>query len=136
MKRSPAPADPGGPALLLCAGHRCSALLRRSAQVDHEEQLRRAIRATRGAVMLSTGCVQACALAPVAAVARRGGTDQLGPAVWLAGLDNPERSRSLQDWIRAGGPSGSRPQQDLPAGLTGAVLAVAPPTTMSRSSRR
>ncbi|EMY35116.1 hypothetical protein D477_006011 [Arthrobacter crystallopoietes BAB-32] len=138
MKRPAAQtaADPCGPALILCAGHRCSALLRRDPLADHEEQLRQAVRSTSGAVMISAGCVRACALAPVAAVARSSGTGRLGPAVWLAGIDDPQRSLGLQRWIRAGGPDdGSRPQKNLPPVLAGAVIAVAAPTSMVQSRR-
>jgi hypothetical protein len=133
MKRSPAraKADPDGPAVIVCTGHRCSALLKRNAGVNHQEQLRSAVRGTSGALMIATGCIGACALAPVAAVAARNGeTGRLGPAVWFAGIDQSGRAPALLQWIRDGGPaSAPDPSARIPAPLADSVLGIALPAT-------
>ena len=109
--------DPGGPLVALCTGHRCAAL-HRLAGTDALTDVATAVRATRGAVLVTTGCVDACERGSVAGLAHRAPvTGATGPAVWLAEVQTPERTAALVDWVTAGGP--------LPGCLRTAVTAVA-----------
>ena len=111
-------ADPGGPLVAICDGHRCAAL-RRLAGTAALADVAAAVRATRGAVLVTTGCVDACERGSVAGLAQRAPvTGATGPAVWLAEMQTPERTAALVDWVTAGGP--------LPGCLRTAVTAVAP----------
>ena len=97
-------ADPGGPLVALCDGHRCAAL-RRLAGTDALADVAAAVRATRGAVLVTTGCVDACERGSVAGLAQRAPvTGAVGPAVWLAEVQSPERTAAIVDWVTAGGP--------------------------------
>ena len=112
-------AEPGGPLVALCTGHRCAAL-HRLAGTDALGDLAAAVRGTRGAVLVTTDCVDACDRGSVAGLARRAPvTGEAGPAVWLAEVQTPERTRTLVDWLSAGGP--------LPGCLRTALTAVATP---------
>lgn len=94
--------DPGGTVLAVCTGYRCAALHR-----DGLEDLRCAVRATGGAVMLLVPCMDSCSHGPVVAVGRR--APRTGPGVRLATAatvfgpvgDGPVR-RELSDWVRSG----------------------------------
>lgn len=121
--------DPGGPLVALCQGYRCSALRVLAASEDPVAHLRDAVARTRGAVLVTADCVGACALAAVAAVAHRDGRDgSIGSAVWLTGVQEPERAAALADWVGAGGPGpGTRPDVGVPGDLVDAVAGLGPP---------
>ena len=111
--------DPGGPLVALCTGHRCAAL-HRLAGTDALTDVAAAVRATRGAVLVTTGCVDACDRGSVAGLAQRAPvTGETGPAVWLAEVQTAERTAVLVDWVTVVGP--------LPACLRTALTAVAGP---------
>lgn len=132
------PVDPGasGPLIALCAGHRCEALHILADDQTGADRLRTTVAGSRGAVLVSTPCLGACASGAVAAVARRdGSTGTTGPSVWLGGVDQPSVLTALLGWLRSGGP----PSTDLlvnvvPATLQEAVLGVGHPI-QARSTR-
>ena len=112
--------DPGGPLVALCDGHRCAALRRLAGAAGSVPDLAAAVRATRGAVLVTTDCVGACDRGAVAGLARRAPvTGEAGPAVWLAEVQTAERTAALVDWVTAGGP--------LPGCLRTALTAVSGP---------
>ena len=120
-------ADPGGPLVALCDGHRCAALRRLAGAAREVPDLAAAVRATRGAVLVTTGCVDACDRGAVAGLARRAPvTGEAGPAVWLAEVQTPERTAGLVAWVVAGGPGVTGPGA-LPGCLRTAVTGVGPP---------
>lgn len=120
-----APAAPSGPLVALCAGQRCAALRERTG-TGQTDQLRSAVRRTRGAVLVTVGCLGPCHLASLAVVARRdGSTGTSGPGVWIWGIDRPARADALRDWVVAGGPACQHdPTSDLPSDLTGAAVSL------------
>ena len=120
-------ADPGGPLVALCTGHRCAAL-HRLAGTDPLTEVGAAVRRTRGAVLLTTGCVGACDRGSVAGLARRAPvTGQTGSAVWLSQVQTPERTAALVAWVHAGGPGAAGTGRDLvPACLREAVAGIGP----------
>lgn len=63
--------------LAVCTGHRCAALLEHSCD-QALALLRTAVRASPDVVLVSTGCVGACAQAPVMALSE--GVGPVGPA--------------------------------------------------------
>ena len=79
-------------------------------------------------------CLGSCAVASVVAVARRdGSTGRTGPAVWLGGLEQPDRADGLAQWVRDGGPTRvDRPGDGLPVVLAEAVVGHGPGVTMPR----
>ena len=107
--RRPAPAtDPGGPLVALCVGHRCAALRALAGTEETVTALADAVRTTRGAVLVTTGCLRACAAGAVAAVGHRdGGAGDTGSMVWLAGVHEAGRAEALTGWVAAGGPCGA-----------------------------
>lgn len=127
-------AAPDGPVVGLCVGPRCTALraLRGGAHTLPE-----AVRATPGAVLVHTMCPGACALACVAVVARRDGTSgRAGRALWLAGVEAPDRSAALADWVVRGGPAaGADPAISLPPDLRAALVPVRPAARTDNSRR-
>lgn len=137
--RRPAPtanspaADASGPVLALCTGHRCTALRQLAGSEGAVDDLRAAVRDSRGGVLVVVDCLGVCAVAAVAAVARRdGATGRTGRAVWLGGLEQPARADGLQRWMRAGGPAHmDHPSTDLPSPLEAAVIGHGPPGSVS-----
>ncbi|SHF91439.1 hypothetical protein [Geodermatophilus nigrescens] len=121
--------DPGGPVLALCLGRRCSALRELSGTSGTVEALREAVARTRGAVLVTAGCLGPCALAAVGAVAHRDGESGCsGRTVWLAGVHEGERADALAGWIGAGGPAPDEdPDAGLPVPLVPAVAGLGPP---------
>jgi hypothetical protein len=102
--------DRGGPLVVLCVGHRCAALRRLAGTDDAVDRMAAAVRATTDAVLVTAGCVGACDRAAVAGLARRtAGTGRPGPVVWLSGVQTPERTSAVLDWVAAGGPGLSGP---------------------------
>lgn len=110
-------------AITVCTGHRCAALLQHAA-ADALPCLRSAVRASDRGVLISTGCVGACAQAPVVALStgmtpRASGQDAVRLAVreatWLGpvGLDEVH---ALCAWV------GGDVEQDLPPVLGAAVF--------------
>ena len=130
----PSVTDPGGPLLALCLGSRCSALRDLAGTSGTVDTLRDTVGTTRGAVLVTAGCLGPCALAAVAAVAHRdGATGCSGPTVWLAGLHEGDRAGALAGWIDAGGPAADGdPDADLPASLVPAVAGLGPPMRIGR----
>lgn len=129
----PAVTDPGGPLLAVCLGSRCSALRDLAGTSGTVEVLRKTVGGTRGAVLVTAGCLGPCALAAVGAVAHRDGvTGCSGRTVWLAGLHEADRADALAGWIDEGGPAaGGDPDADLPASLVPAVAGLGPPMRLS-----
>jgi (2Fe-2S) ferredoxin len=125
--------DASGPIVALCAGHRCEALHRLADDRTGTDRLRTTVSGGRGAVLVTTPCLGACASGAVAAIARRdGATGTTGPSVWLGGVDNPEVLDALLGWIRAGGPPPTElPTDDVPETLTDAILGVGHPIRAS-----
>lgn len=70
--------------LSVCTGHRCAALLEHSCD-QALPLLRTAVRASPDVVLVSTGCVGACAQAPVMALSE----GVTGPAGQAAAADEP-----------------------------------------------
>ncbi|WP_176445674.1 hypothetical protein [Blastococcus mobilis] len=97
-------------------GHRCSALRGLAGTQDSVAELQETVRCTRGAVLVTAGCLGACALAAVAAVAHRDApTGRSSRTVWLAGVHEAPRAEALAGWITAGGPApDGTPDADLP----------------------
>lgn len=121
--------DPGGPMLALCLGPRCSALRALAGTQDSVGRLQETVRCSRGAVLVTAGCLGPCALAAVAAVAHRDGVSgRSGRTVWLTGVHEAPRAAALADWITAGGPAQTGdPDADLPVPLVEAVAGLGPP---------
>jgi len=136
---APSPTAPGasGPLVALCEGHRCKALHRLADGQDGTSRLRSTIANGRGAVLVSTECLGACAEGAVAMVGRRdGGTGVTGPTVWLGGMDQPDTLAALLRWIRSGGPPFSDvPASDVPQALHNAVLGIGSPLRTSAPRR-
>ncbi|TFC96766.1 MULTISPECIES: hypothetical protein [Cryobacterium] len=126
---SPTGQGASGPLVALCAGHRCNALHRLADGQDGSDRLRSTIATGKGAVLLSTECLGACAHGAVAAVARRDGTTGMtGPALWLGGMDHPDTLIALLSWIASGGPPPiDMPAGDVPPALHGAILGIGKP---------
>ena len=118
-----------GPLVALCEGHRCDALHRLADGQTGADRLRSAIATSRGAVLVSTQCLGACASGSVAAVARRdGATGVIGSSVWLGGVDQPAVLAVLLRWIESGGTAGITEADDtLPLALQNAVIAAGNP---------
>ncbi|QYF73635.1 hypothetical protein [Cryobacterium sp. PAMC25264] len=128
-KRTPPAPEASGPLVALCAGHRCEALHRLADDQTGTERLRATVSRSRGAVLVSTPCLGACASGAVAAVARRdGGTGTTGPSVWLGGVDRPATLAALLGWVDSGGPSSTDlPARDAPTTLREAILGIGHP---------
>ncbi|TFV47825.1 hypothetical protein E4P43_14445 [Blastococcus sp. TF02A-35] len=108
----------------LCLGTACAVARARTVGAVGE-----AVRSTRGAVLVTAGCLGPCGLAAVAAVAHRRGEDGCsGPTVWLSGVQDAERAAALAAWVREGGPGPSgEPDAGLPATLVPAEATIGPP---------
>ena len=125
---SPTGQGASGPLVALCSGHRCTALHRLADGQDGTDRLRSTIATGRGAVLVSTECLGACANGAVAAVARRdGSTGTTGPAIWLGGMDQPDALDALLSWITSGGPLGDVPAENVPPALQDSVLGIGNP---------
>lgn len=114
--------DPGGPLVAVCAGRRCSALLRRHG-TDRLERLRRSVRGTAGALLVSTGCLERCHLASAVLLGWRSGQvpeRPLRPPLTLAGMDGASRLDDLARWVEASAPPTAR-AWDLPASVVEAA---------------
>ena len=90
--------------LVICRGHRCGALLDGSGEAGFAS-LRKAVRGSARAALVVTGCIQACALGPVMALAA--GSDcrsrPVGPVTdWLGPVRSGEVA-ALAGWLTAGG---------------------------------
>ena len=109
--------DPGGPLVMVCLGHRCSALHALATDERCEPglpALMSAVRSTRGAILVTTDCVGHCELAALIALGRRpassapvatapGGVLPFTGGVVLAGMDRAPRADALCRWVRDGG---------------------------------
>jgi (2Fe-2S) ferredoxin len=117
-----------------CTGPRCTALHRLADGEDHAKDIASTVRATRGAVLITSPCLGRCELACVAAVAGRDGPSrQIGPLAWFTGLENSDRFQALQTWVLKGGPQQIlRPDRILPAALRAAACGVTPPPRFHR----
>lgn len=108
-----------GSVITVCTGHRCAALLEGAAG-DSLPSLRSAVRASAQAVLMSTGCVGACAQAPVVALSAglvsQGWLD-LQRTSWLGPVGHQE-VRAICDWLADDGAA------PLPAELGAAVFVV------------
>ena len=96
---------PDGPVIAVCTGTRCAALCRMSGTGTREDplnqRLREATRRTRGAVLVSTGCLGRCDLSAVVLLAWRFSSP---PPVALAGMHRPARVDALATWLPGAGP--------------------------------
>lgn len=130
--------EASGPLLALCLGQRCSALRRLAGTADSVDELRAAVRATPGAVLVTAECLGPCSLASVAAVAHRDGhTGHTGCTVWISGIEQRTRADALRQWVLAGGPCRlDRPDADLPTSLTEATIGVGPAATVVDRTQR
>ena len=83
-----------------------------------------AVRATRGAILVTTGCVGHCELGAVVALGRRpassaavatepGGLLPFTGGVVLPGMDRVPRAAALCQWVRAGGYEVATPPDEL-----------------------
>ncbi len=135
--RPPAAQDPGGPLLALCLGQRCSALRALAGTQDSVGELQETVRGSRGAVLVTAGCLGPCGLAAVAAVTHRdGATGRCSGTVWLSGVHEAPRADALADWIAAGGPPrDGDPDADLPVPLIEAVAGLGPPARLPHRTR-
>lgn len=126
--------EPGGPVVVWCTGHRCSALRRLAGGTDHDEQVRATITRTSGGALIESNCLGRCELAAVAAVARREGTSgRIGPLAWFSGLEKSERFNALKRWIANGGPrDADQPGHSVPSALDDALCGVSPPPQFRR----
>ncbi len=119
--------DPGGPLVMVCLGHRCSALHALATDERCEPglpTLMAAVRSTRGAILVTTGCVGHCEIAAVIALGRRpassapvatapGGVLPFAGGVVLAGMDRAPRADALCQWVRHGGYQVASPPEEL-----------------------
>lgn len=106
----------------VCTGHRCAALLEHSAS-GTLPCLRSAVRASRQAVLVTTGCVGACAQAPVMALSEgrsgRAGLELLHTR-WLGPVGR-QQVEALCQWL-------DEPLPDrLPVAVAAAVFHQAQP---------
>lgn len=100
------------PVVAVCTGHRCAALFA-TAGVPALPDLRSAVRSSEQSVLVSTGCVGACAQAPVVGLSTRvdtrasrplrdGGAGQtrlaLQPTAWLGPMGRTE-VQALCRWV-------------------------------------
>lgn len=142
-RRTPRPRKPvetgestgaSGPVLAWCTGPRCTALHRLADGEDHQQRITSTIQETRGAVLISSPCLGRCELACIAAVARRDGpSNRIGPLAWFSGLEDHDRFRALQSWLRAGGPQQIlQPDRVLPPALRAAACGTSPPPSIHR----
>lgn len=128
------PEDPGGALVVVCVGPRCSGRRALAGGRDQVADLQRAVRSSRGAVLVTADCLGGCSRAAVAGVAHRdGGSGGAGTTVWLTGLHEPARADALAGWVRAGGPAADGdPDTNLPVALIEAVAALGPPPRIAR----
>lgn len=126
--------DASGPLVAVCQGHRCAGLRRLAGTVEQVENLQEVVSGTAGAVMISSPCMGRCEMASLVAVARRDGpSGQVGPTVWLSGLEEAHRAEALSRWIASGGPQQiHQPEHGAPQPLQDAVRGFGPPPTVSR----
>ena len=127
--------DPGGPLVVLCQGHRCAALHRLADGGAGAAAVSAAVAATRGAVLVTAGCLGRCSLGALAGVAHRaGGSGAVSPALWLSGVEAPHRSAALAGWLAGDAPIGDL-RRDLPADLRDAVAGLGPPPVLRPADR-
>jgi hypothetical protein len=122
----PAMDDPGGPLVVLCQGSRCAALHRLADAGAGAAAIAAAVAESRGAVLVTAGCLGRCSLGALAGVAHRDGGGAMSPALWLSGIQAPERTAALRRWLTGSGP-GADPCRAVPADLRTAVAGVGPP---------
>ena len=115
-----------GPVVALCRGEACASS---PGAAVAAASLAAAVHDTRGAVLVTTGCLGRCTQAAVAAVAHRSGAGECsGPTLWLSGVHDAQRQDALSEWIRAGGPGDAgEPDDGLPATLIPAAAALGAP---------
>ena len=90
--------------MTVCTGHRCTALHQMAPAAQVLPPLRTAVGASEHAVLVSTGCVGACAQAPVVALSAgrsTGGRLELTATTWL-GPVGPAQVSALCDWLVRG----------------------------------
>lgn len=128
-------ADPGGPLVALCVGHRCAALRRLAGTPDGVTDIGEAVHRTRGALLVTVGCVGGCDRAALAALSHRAPrTGRPGPTLWLSEVQTPERTAGLIAWVDGSGgvTTSDRPAIGrLPDSLRPAVTGTGPPVRLS-----
>ncbi|MGY1814569.1 hypothetical protein [Blastococcus sp. SYSU D00820] len=132
----PGAADPGGPLLVLCQGHRCAALHRLADGGAGVAGLSATVAGTQGAVLVTAGCLGRCSLGALAGIAHRdGATGLVSPTLWLAGMQEPDRAVGLARWLATGGPPAD-PRRGVPVGLRPAVAGIGPAPVLGAVPRR
>ena len=126
--------DPGGPLVVLCQGHRCAALHRLADGGAGVAAVSAAVGGTRGAVLVTAGCLARCSLGALAGVAHRGGDGATSPALWLSGMQAPGRTAALCRWLAERAPIPD-PRRGVPAELRDAVAGVGPPPVLQPADR-
>ncbi|GEM_PF-4197049 len=113
-----------GPAIVVCTGQRCGALLTMRDSGDELGRLRAAVRGTQHAVLIGANCLGRCELGARVLLGWSGGT-----AWWpLSGMDAPTRLAALVRWLEGTGPVRTlRDGQPLPALLREAMAESYPP---------
>lgn len=109
-----------GPLVGVCTGHRCAGLRRLAGGQVLDEGLSAAVRATRGAVMISCPCLGRCEQGPLTVVGHHGavaapagpheGEGACGPPrpaaptvmVWLREVAEPAWRQALHAWVSGG----------------------------------
>ncbi len=99
----------------------------------HVDALTGSVRDTAGAVLVKTGCLNACSLAAVAVIGHRGpGRSISGPALWLSGVERADRDQALAAWVETGGPGPTpRPDRRMPDPLRRALVGLGRPVRFS-----
>ena len=131
-----------GPVVAVCTGHRCSGLRRLGGVEDLGEGLRSAVRASRGAVLMTCPCLGRCEHGPVTVVGHHDGTahapggqgspsspDAPTPMVWLTESSEPGWHQALEAWVTRGAGIRAEPRGDgtgyvvrVPGALRSAVV--------------
>lgn len=118
--------DPGGPVVAVCAGQYCRVRRARGGPEAGIEPLKSAVSQTRGALLISTGCLGRCHLAAVVVLVWRG--EISCEPIALAGMETIDRSRALTTWLTGAGPATAL----LHGGRLPALLAAANADARSR----
>jgi hypothetical protein len=133
---TPSGQGPGGAVLALCLGPSCAASYDDGA-APYPDVLRDAVRSSRSAVLVTTGCLGRCAAAAVAVVAHAADASACtGPSVWLAGVHDRQRCDALAAWVAEGGPAAAgHPDTTLPATLVPAARGIGAPLRLLSGRR-
>lgn len=94
--------------MVVCRGGDCGSR-RKHPGLDHRRQVHEIRSAGVGEVVVS-GCLDACSRSNVVVVLPgEPGRDAGAAEVWLGGVNDPETTGDLLDWVRRGGPGVADP---------------------------